>query len=348
MIVKPNLMSKAGLAALVAILWGHGLYLARRDPWPPAAALAHGNLWEHLVSGLAVLGIAPEPATALLGGIAGALVLVSLAALAAGTTELRPENLLAPLFTALTPTFARAAFTGGEEVLFAALILAGSYRAFAETHTSGRLPVSAVLFGGSAALGLGGLVALAAAFGQKIVFARRFRLGARVYGFAFIWLAIGLVTCGLLIKVSGPWGPGPISGRPLLLETGEPVGLPRLLAALWRESNGLAWFPWVLVLLLGWKPKALFFLLTQVGLLLGGWLLVAARAPVAGLSRVLAPAIPWVLLVVGEALSGVFPALESAGLRGRARRILIALVVAAFAAAQAWPTLATLVRIRGG
>jgi hypothetical protein len=338
MTVESDRKAKAGLAALVAILWAHGLFLAWRRPWLEEAAPAHGRLWEHLVGGLGVVGLAPPLAANLLGGIAGALVLISLAALAAGAAGLRLGALLAPFFTALSPTFARAVFTGGEETLFAALILAGSYRTFAETHISGRFPLSALLFGGSAALGWGGLVALIAVFGQKIVFARRFRLGGPVIGFAFVWIAIGLATWGLLMLLSGPWGSGPVSARPLVAD-GGPMGILRPLAVLWRETNGLAWLPFVLMLLLGWKSKALFFVLTQAGFLLAGWLLVAARAPIDGLPRMLVPAIPLVLLVVGEALRGVYPALETSGLRGRARQILIAVVVAAFAGALAWPTL---------
>jgi hypothetical protein len=335
--VKRDMIPKAGLTALVLILWGHGLFLAGRDPWASAVP-AHGRLWERVVGGLAELGIGADLATQLLGGAAGAVALVSLAALAAGTEGLRIGVLLAPFLTALSPTFAGAALGSGEEVLFAALLLAGSYRAFAETHTSGRLPVSAVLFGGSAALGLGGLIALAAAFAQKIVFARRFRLARNVYLFAAIWLVVGLATSGLLLIVIDGWGVGPVSGKPIL-EDGERLGLPRLLAALWRETYGLAWLPYVLVLVLGWKPKALFFLLVQIGLLLAGWLMVAAQAPVAGLRGVLAPAIPLVFLVVGEALRGFSPALEAIGLRGRPRVLLIALVITALGAGQVWPTL---------
>ena len=53
--------------------------------------------------------------------------------------------------------------------------------------------------------------------------------------------------------------------------------------------------------------------------------------------------LPLVLLVVSEALRGASPALETVGLRGRPRVLLIALVIAAFGAGQAWPALVQIV-----
>lgn len=332
-----------GLAALVAVVWGHGLFLAVAIPSGPSGPVppAHSRLWENVIGGLGALGIGRDAASIMIGGAAAFVVLACQAGLARGVERLSPVVLLAPLFTALSPRFAEAAMASGEEVLFAALLLAGCYCGFAETHTAGRLPASAVLFGASAGLGLGGLLALAAAFLQRIIFARRFRLAAPVYGFAFIWLAIGLATFGLLRWMSGPWGPGPVSGQPFATGN-EAAGLGFLVSRLWDEVNGLAVLPYVLVLVIRWKPKALFFLLTLVGLLLAAWLPVAARAPVAGVGRVLAPAIPLVMLVVAEGMRGIAPALETVGLGERARRALITVVVVALALAQAWPTLARL------
>lgn len=309
----------AGLAALVAVLWAHGLVLGAHGLVPPP-----------------LLGPRLDTAAALLGGAAGAVVLVALAALAAGTEEPGPAVLIAPLLTALSPAFARSAAAGGTEVLLAALLIAGSARAFAETHASGRLPLSAALFGAAAGLGPVGAAALAAVFLQKLVFTRRFRLGAEVYRFAIIWLAIALaVWAGLrLLGVAGPRGAaGPAAG-------GEAIGLVRLLAALWRETDGLAVFPFLLVLLLGWKPKGTFFVLTLAGLLLAAWLAASAGAPAAEVPRTLAPALPFAFLVVGEALRAAAAVFESSGLGGRGRAILGGLVVAALGLGQAWPTLA--------
>jgi hypothetical protein len=281
---------------------------------------------------------------ALLGGAAGAVVLAGLAVLAAGIDGLRPAALLAPLLTALSPPFAASALAGGREAFLAACIVAGSALAFAETHTAGRWPLSALCFGAAGTAGPLGLAALTAAFAQRIAFARRFRLPRRVLAHAVIWLGLALAVAAAGRLLSGP-DPAPPPGAPPPGDdpgTSAPAGLPLLLAALWREADGLAVLPAVLVLLLGWKPKAAFFRLSLAGLLLAAWLPLAARAPAAGLDRALAPVLPIVFLVIGEALAAAGGALEAVGLRGRRRAVLAASVIGALALGQAWPTLALL------
>jgi hypothetical protein len=333
---REALMTRAGLAALVVVLWGHGLFLAARDPWP--GVLVHGRAWELLSSGLGSLGVAPAAASSLIGGVAGALVVLVLAVLAGGIDGLRPIALIAPLLTVLSPTFARGILIGGEWSLVAALLVAGGYRAFAETHTAGRLPISALLFGAAAGLGHGGLAVLILVCLQKLIFARKFRLGGQVYLFAGIWLVLGLITAGLVHLLVGSGGGGPVPDASLLAAGGQ-AGIWRILSAFWREVDGLAILPFLLVLLFGWKPKAVFFRLTLVASILVGWMTVGSRAPASALPFLLVPALPFAFLIVGGALEAAGSTLEAVGLRGRARAGLVSLCVLALALGQLWPSL---------
>jgi hypothetical protein len=337
--------TRLGLVILSIVLWSHGLIVAG------ASGDSHSRLWGRVIDGLQALGIGEARAGVLLGGAAGALVLVFQAALAGGVEGIRPAVLLAPLLTALSPTFARGVLGGGEEVFFACLLFAGSVRAFRETHRPGSFPLSALCFGASAALGWGGLVALAAAFAHRLLFARRFRLPAAVYRYAWIWLAVGLLTFALFaVWVGWPAG-GAVSGRPLAdPTTASPsaAGIGLVLTRLWAEVDGLAALPYLLVLVMAWKPKDRFFVLTLSLILTAAWLPVAARAPAAAVGAALVPAIPLVMLVIGEGVRGAIPVLETAGLGPRPRAWIITLAVVALALGQVWPTIRLLAERAGG
>jgi hypothetical protein len=279
------------------------------------------------------------------GAAAGAIALVSLTLLAAGIDGFRPAALVPALLAAASPAFAASLFAGGREPLVAACCMAGAYRAFMETHVPGRLPFSALLFGAGAALGPGGIFIPIAVFIQKIAFSRRFRLERANYIFAVIWLALALAAwgagraaIGAAIGAAGGAVPGGAA-----LAGGPPAGFGRVLVRFWREADGLAVLPFLLVLLAGWKSKAVTFRLTLAGLVLAGSLAGAAFAPLSTLPRSLAPALAFAFLMVAEALATAGALLETAGLRGRARTALVAAVLSALALGQLWPSLVLLV-----
>lgn len=315
-----SIKAGVGLGGLVVALWAHG-------------ALLGGTAGDVQSTGGAVAGAA-----------AGAIALVSLTLLAAGIDGFRPAALVPALLAAASPAFAASLCAGSREPFAAACCLAGAYRAFMETHVPGRLPISALLFGAGAALAPGGIFIPIAVFVQKIAFARKFRLERANYIFAVIWLALALAAWGAgraaLGAVTGgavTGGAAPTSGPPL-------AGPGRVLVRFWREADGLAVLPFLLVLLAGWKSKAVTFRLTLAGFVLAGSLAGAAFAPLSDLPRPLAPALAFAFLIVGEALARAGALLETAGLRGRGRTVLVAAVLCALALGQLWPTLVLLVR----
>jgi hypothetical protein len=150
-LARRRLWLRLALAGEVLLFLAHGAELGVRAPWP-SGSLASGRAFEVLLAGLARLGLGSETAVPFLGAVAGSACILLVARLAAGVDGPRPLALVPSLLLASSPAFAHAAFTGGEEVVFASLLLAAAYRAFTETHTAGRLPISA-LFGGLAASG---------------------------------------------------------------------------------------------------------------------------------------------------------------------------------------------------
>ena len=340
-LARRRLWLRLALAGEVLLFLAHGAVLGVRAPWP-SGSLASGRAFEVLLAGLARLGLGSETAVPFLGAVAGSACILLVARLAAGVDGPRPLALVPSLLLASSPAFAHAAFTGGEEVVFASLLLAAAYRAFTETHTAGRLPISALFGGLAGAFGRSGIWALLALFAQRLAFVRKFQLQPAVVVFALVWLAMALGTAFGLTILQGGAGHGPASGGTLrfALPTGTPwtAGL-RAFRGLVDAVNGLALMPFVLGLVLAWKPKEVYFRLTLVVAVLIPLLVNAGLAPAVGFSRVLAPALPFAFLIAGDALATADQALEGGGLRGRTRAVLGWSFVAALALAELSPTL---------
>ncbi|HWN81483.1 MAG TPA: hypothetical protein VNM87_05275 [Candidatus Udaeobacter sp.] len=333
---------RLALAAEVLLFLVHGAVLGVRAPWPDGS-LASGNAFEAALAGLAKVGLGSRAAIPFLGAVAGSAAIILTAALAAGVEGLRPLALVPSLLPAASPVFAHAAFTGGEEVVFASLLLATAYRAFTETHTAGRLPVSALFGGLAGACGRGGVWTLVAFAAQRVAFVRKFQLPRAVAVFAGVWLILSLALTFVLMFLLAGAGHGPASGATLrfaMRAGGLGVGLWRVLGGLMQAVNGLALLPFVLALVLAWKPKEVYFRVTLAVAALIPLLLNAALAPAAGFGRVLAPALPFAFLIAGDALGTADLALESGGLRGRTRLFLGWTFIAALALAELAPTLA--------
>jgi len=290
-------------------------------------------LWVHAAVLGAVAGGSPSVAGAAAGAVAGACALVGLALFAAGIDGFRPAALVPALLAAASPAFAASLAAGDREPFVAALYLAGACRAFAEAHVAGRLPISALLFGAGAALAPAGLVVPFLVFVQKIAFARRFRLAPASTIFAGVWLAIALAAWGAVRLALGSAAAPP---------AGPAAGVWPVLFRFWREADGLAAWPFLLVLLAGWKSKAVTFRLTLAGFVVAGTLAGGALAPLAALPGSLGPALLFAFLIVTEALAAAGALTENAGLRGRPRAVLAAALIAALALGQLWPTLAML------
>ena len=337
-----KLWLRLALAGEVLLFLLHGAVLGIRAPWPDGS-LASGRAFEVGLDLLGRVGVTPTMAIPFLGAVAGSACILHLAGLASGVDGLRPLSLVPSLLLASSPVFAHAAFTGGEEVIFTSLLLATAYRAFAETHTSGQLPISALFGGLAGACGRSGLWTLLTFFAQRLAFARKFQLQPAVRLFALIWLAIAVLLAGGLILLLGGAGNGPASG--ITLRFALPAGGPwtrglRALGGLSQAVNGLALLPFVLGLALAWKPKEIYFRLTLAVAALIPLLTNAAMAPAVGASRVLAPALPFAFLIAGDALATADLALAGGGLRGRTRAILGWTFIAALALAELAPTLA--------
>jgi hypothetical protein len=314
-----DLWAGLAFAAVFALLFAHGWVLAREPLLPVAGGFR-----------------------SMASAAAAALSLGLVVALGAGTegteatgkggvlSRLLP-SLIPALLLAASPLFARGVFLGAEGMVFTALLLAGGYRAFVETHTPGRLPISAVCFGLAAALDRAGLLALVFVAVQKLVFARNFRLPRAVYGFAFVWLGVGLLAAAVAfwLAKSGPYAAAGMTA----------VGIGRAVAAFFAAIDGLALVPFVTALFLAWKPKEVYFRLTLAAAVLVALVVMAGRAPEESLGRALAPALPWAFLIAGEALRSARAVLETAGFRARERRILGVIVIGSLALAQLWPTL---------
>jgi hypothetical protein len=306
MVRNRRTLTGVGLGALVVASWAHGAWL-----------------WS-------AVGAAPDTGVPdAIGAAGGVVALVSLTLLAAGIDGFRPAALVPALLAAASPACAASLFAGGREPLVAAFYLAGAQCAFMETHVAGRLPFSALLFGAGAALAPGGIIIPLVVFLQKLTFARRFRLEPANYIFAAIWLALAVAAWGAGRAVVGA---PPAGGAPA-------AGLGRVLVRFWSEADGFAVLPFLLVLLVAWKSKAVTFRLTLAGFLAGGSLGGAALAPLTALPRSLAPALAFTFLIVAEALATAGTLLETGGLRGRARTALVAVVLSALALGQFWPSL---------
>jgi hypothetical protein len=340
--VPPNrrdLRLRLALAGEVLLFLGHGALLAAQNP-QPAATIAHGRVFGAVLASLADLGVSPSMAIPLFGAVAGSASILLVAAFAAGVDGLRMPALVPPLFLAASPVFAHAAFTNGESAVLTTLLLATGYRSFSETHTHGRLPISALCGGLAAAIGRAGALAFMALFLQKVAFARKFRLPRAVAVFAVVWLVLGLAVTGSVLLAlaatghsSDVFAPPPPAGS--VLASGV-----RTLGAFISAVNGLALLPFVLALVLAWKPKEIYFRLTLAAAALIAILIAAVRVPAAGLGPALAPALPWGFLIAGEALAHAETVLQSSGLRGRALAVLASSVIAALALAELVPTLA--------
>ena len=338
-----DLWAALAFAAVFALLFGHGAVLAR-EGLAAAAIEPPSRGFSLLLRGLGGLGINAQAVSGAIAAVAASISLVLVVALATGTEAIgeggvlarRLPSLIPALLLAASPLFARGVLVDGDAMLFTALLLAGGHRAFVETHTPGRLPLSAVTIGLASAFDCAGLLVLLLVALQKVIFARKFRLPRAVYAFAFVWLGVGALVAAVAYWLTGfapRVAPGTVS-----------VGLWRSITAFMASVDGLALVPFVAVLCFAWKPKEVYFRLTLVAAVLIALVIMAGRLPEETLDRALAPAMPWAFLIAGEALRSVRAVLETAGFRARERRILGVIVVGSLTLAQLWPTVTRLSR----